>query len=399
MSVRLTLRRAARLLILCAALLAALPAARADQARDVAAACALNATEDALHKRYVLEERIKRIWDGGQQGVLEVTLPKEETAQGVMITWYGANCAARVTDEAGLVIGESAGQYRVDWIPFDRPVSRFTIARRDAGAVFRISRLHVLTPGDLPRWVQRWETLEEPAELLLFATHPDDEILWFGGMLPYYAGELRRRVMVVYLVGGRNATRVIELLNGLWSMGVTAYPDIGDLPDGGKATVGSTYLAWGRDTALRRVVSAIRRYRPQVVLTQDVKGEYGHSSHVVMTQAVMDAVDRYAADPDYDPDFGGLSDPPWSPLKLYIHLWKQNVIRFDWQQPLSAFDGRTGLQVARAAFKMHVSQQNGKHAVKDSGRYDCTLFGLYFSAVGPDERGDDLFEHIPDAKP
>ena len=58
-------------------------------------------------------------------------------------------------------------------------------------------------------------------------------------------------------------------------------------------------------------------------------------------------------------------------------------------------DGETGLEVAKAAFKKHVSQQNGKYSVRDSGFNDCSLFGLYWSSVGPDEEHNDLFEHVP----
>ena len=42
-----------------------------------------------------------------------------------------------------------------------------------------------------------------------------------------------------------------------------------------------------------------------------------------------------------------------------------------------------------------MSQQNGKYSVRDSGLTDCSLFGLYWSSVGPDEAHDDLFEHVP----
>ncbi len=376
------------------------PAASAETARDLAPECDITATEHPERKRYMLDRNLARFWDGGEAGALEVRLPKGEKAQGIVVTYHGCNAAAQVTDAAGTVIGRSEGRYRVDWIPFDVETDHFILKRAQPGTAFQINRLQVLSAGDMPDWVQRWQSLEQPAELLLVATHPDDEILWFGGILPYYAGQLKRRVMVAYMVGGRNSIRTIELLDGLWTMGVRYYPDIGDLPDSGLGSAGSTYLAWGRGTALDRVVTLIRRYRPEVVITQDVKGEYGHGGHIVTVQAVIDAVRTHAGDAAYQPE-GEAAYEPWTPYKLYIHLWKENVIRFDWQQPLSAFGGKTGLEIARAAFKKHVSQQHGKHqyAVRDSGQYDCSIFGLYYSAVGLDERRDDLFEHVPSGQP
>ena len=36
----------------------------------------------------------------------------------------------------------------------------------------------------------------EDADMLLLPTHADDEHLWFGGTMPYYAGELGYKVQV-----------------------------------------------------------------------------------------------------------------------------------------------------------------------------------------------------------
>ena len=66
----------------------------------------------------------------------------------------------------------------------------------------------------------------------------------------------------------------------------------------------------------------------------------------------------------------------------------------DWRQPLDAFGGRTAFDMACEAFKKHRTQQSGKYQVLDSGKNDNRLFGLYYSTVGPDEAGVDMFEHL-----
>ena len=70
----------------------------------------------------------------------------------------------------------------------------------------------------------------------------------------------------------------------------------------------------------------------------------------------------------------------------------------DWRQPLAAFDGRTALEMAEAAFACHISQQDTEYRVEDFGPYDNAVFGLAFSMVGEDEEKDDFFEHIGDAR-
>ena len=52
----------------------------------------------------------------------------------------------------------------------------------------RINDLFVLSEGDLPDWVQVWQPTEEKADILFLSTHPDDELIFFGGAIPTYGG-------------------------------------------------------------------------------------------------------------------------------------------------------------------------------------------------------------------
>ena len=75
-------------------------------------------------------------------------------------------------------------------------------------------------------------------------------------------------------------------------------------------------------------------------------------------------------------------------------------------QPLSAFDGKTGYEVAEDMYRCHVSQQDAGQKNKKTGKfekfrveprdsdYSCYRFGLAFTAVGPDETGNDFLEHV-----
>ena len=98
----------------------------------------------------------------------------------------------------------------------------------------RLSEITVFGKGELPEYVQIWHAPHEGgADLVLFASHGDDDQLFFAGLLPLYAGEKGLRVQVVYLTDHRNLTnsRTHEMLNGLWNVGVTAYPVFGDFAD------------------------------------------------------------------------------------------------------------------------------------------------------------------------
>jgi len=79
--------------------------------------------------------------------------------------------------------------------------------------------------------------------------------------------------------------------------------------------------------------------------------------------------------------------------KVYVHLWPENPVQYDWHVPLARFDGLTSFEVATLGFACHVTQQED-WAMELGGEYDNSLFGLYRSTVGPDVTGGDVFENI-----
>ena len=366
----------------------------ADEAADITARCRFDATANSQNLKRILTDDYKYYWNAYQDGRITVTLPKGYSAQGIQLSFYRQDTWVEVLDASGETIACTLTPYRTQWIPFRKPVDRFEIRRMHPDEPLLISRIHVLTPGKLPNWIQRWEMPEGDMDLMVLSTHPDDEILWFGGLIPYYAGELKKKVVVVYMVGGLDPTRVLELLDGLWVMGVTRYPDIGCLYDTGRLVVSTTLDIWGPNTLSERITETVRRYRPSVLVMQDINGEYGHPHHILTVNAAMDVLKGKTADPEFCPESAALYGV-WQPHKVYIHLYKENVIDFDWQQPLDAFGGKTGLEVAKEAYRKHRSQHHGRYRVSEKPPYDSSLFGLYWSDVGNDLENNDMFENLP----
>ena len=87
-----------------------------------------------------------------------------------------------------------------------------------------------LGAGETPSWVQQWNPPLEKADMLLASTHADDELLWFGGAMPVYAGQFGKKVQVSYLIR-HGYGRTHELLDGLWTVGITNYPILSDFGD------------------------------------------------------------------------------------------------------------------------------------------------------------------------
>ena len=234
--------------------------------------------------------------------------------------------------------------------------------------------------GDLPDWVQRWEPPLTRADILFFAAHPDDDLIFYGGAIPTCV-DAGRSVQMAYMTYS-NTTRRSELLNALWSLGVRNYPVIGPFSDSYQKNVTAQYKRLGGEKKVEAWVrQVIDQVQPRVIVAQDLKGEYGHPMHQIIAETVARV----------DAQGGG-----WNAQKLYLHLYSENQFRYDWERPLDSFGGKTGIELADYAYRtFHVSQKASGMSVAETGvDYDNHVFGLYRSSVGPDEIGGDFFEHI-----
>ena len=255
---------------------------------------------------------------------------------------------------------------------------------------------YAFTEGIPPEWVQQWETLPEgeTADMLVFPTHSDDEFLFFGGVIPIYAGERGLKVQVVYMNqhAGDFILRTHELLNGLWTAGCHLYPVINPQDDVMPDDYPDAVAIYGYETFVAFQVEQIRRFRPQVIVEHDFNGEYGHPTHILNAYCMADAVMR-ASDPASFPESAeryGVWDTP----KTYFHLYPENEVILDYDIPLERFDGATAAQMAERAYQCYWSQHEYYPYVYFSGPYDSHRFGLFRTTVGYDTGMNDLFENI-----
>nr|WP_325052050.1 N-acetyl-1-D-myo-inositol-2-amino-2-deoxy-alpha-D-glucopyranoside deacetylase [Nocardia stercoris] len=163
--------------------------------------------------------------------------------------------------------------------------------------------------------------------LLLVHAHPDDETLFTGGTIAHYAA---RGVPVTVLtctlgeqgevIGERYAQlaadqadqlggyRIAELTAALGALGVNSPRFLGGAghwrdsgmsgttADPGLAESAEHPRAFVRsgDEAVQALVDVIDELRPQVVVTYDPRGGYGHPDHIHAHEITMAAVERAA---------------------------------------------------------------------------------------------------------
>ena len=143
--------------------------------------------------------------------------------------------------------------------------------------------------------------------------HPDDESVGTGGTLARYSAEGVRTVLVTCTDGSCGdgpggvkpgdaghdpevvaRMRTAELEESCRILGVSHLEQLGYRDSGmmGWATNDAPGAFWGMDVvkAAAPLVELMRRYRPQVVVTYDANGFYGHPDHIMAHRIAMVAV-------------------------------------------------------------------------------------------------------------
>ena len=380
---------------LLALLLLLLPVcAAAQEAKEITADCVITSgkvrTTSVHDNDYTTAWRSERV----RRPYLEFQLPEGETAGWLYVCFAEMPQSWAVEEKIDgkwQVIADGSTDYIHALVKLNGQNHFRIVENSGITTRLKISEVFVLGAGDLPDWVQRWEPTVEKADLLVLATHPDDELIFFGGAIPTYAVEQKKNVVVAYM-SYANAARRSELLNGLWHMGVRNYPVIGTFGDSYSTNMAEMYDRWGREKVRKYVMGLIRRYKPEVMITHDKGGEYGHGAHKVTADASVYCVEN-ASNASVLPALAETYGT-WTVQKLYLHMGDENVIHMDWNVPLESMGGKTSEQLAQEAFLLHVTQQKTSYVVTDEGKTGNANFSLVYTTVGPDTVGGDFFENI-----
>ncbi len=191
--------------------------------------------------------------------------------------------------------------------------------------------------------------------LLLVHAHPDDETIGTGVTMAKYVTEGAHVALVTCTLGEEGEVLVpelghlaaherdelgghrrVELASALAALGVTDHEYLGgpgryrDSGMMGLPTNDRPDCFWQADLleAATHLVSTIRRVRPQVVVTYDDFGQYGHPDHIQAHRVTSYAL-LLAAVPSFRPELGDA----WEVSKLYWTALPQSAV----QQGIDAF--------------------------------------------------------------
>ncbi|MCL4533776.1 MAG: PIG-L family deacetylase [Bacteroidetes bacterium] len=247
--------------------------------------------------------------------------------------------------------------------------------------------------------------------LLAVFAHPDDETFATGGTLSRYAAEGVRVVEVCATRGEKGQTGDPPLVDqaglGAWrekelhcaaqAIGIEELTFLG--------CIDGELSQCGRERVLADIVRAVRRYRPQVVLSFGSDGTSAHPDHKAISALATDA---FLAAPDEKRFPEQLQDglAPWSPSKLYYTAVRRSLAEargfplagvHDWLVS-TVVDISRYVDRKRRAFQCHRTQAKdyARFVRLNDGLIPTTeAFRLAISRVGPiDVQENDLFAGI-----
>ena len=191
--------------------------------------------------------------------------------------------------------------------------------------------------------------LDFPRRLLLVHAHPDDESITCGATMAKYAAEGTLVTLVTCTLGeegeildptvehlaadredGLGQHRIGELTAAMEALRVRDFRFLGGpgrYRDSGMMGVPSNerpecFWQADLDEATRLLVAVVREVRPQVVVTYDENGGYGHPDHIQAHRVAVAAFAK-AADSAYAPEVG----EPWAASKLYYTAMPKSVLQ------------------------------------------------------------------------
>ncbi|MFC6237414.1 N-acetyl-1-D-myo-inositol-2-amino-2-deoxy-alpha-D-glucopyranoside deacetylase [Longivirga aurantiaca] len=185
--------------------------------------------------------------------------------------------------------------------------------------------------------------------MLLVHAHPDDETIGTGATMAKYVDAGAHVALVTCTLGEEGEIlleehahraadrddslgehRRIELADAMTALGVTDHRQLGGdgryrdsgmmgLPDNDDPT-----CFWQADllTAASDLVAVIREVRPQVLVTYDDFGGYGHPDHIQAHRVAMYGA-MLAAAPSFRPDLG----EAWDIAKIYWTAFPKSIVR------------------------------------------------------------------------
>ncbi len=228
--------------------------------------------------------------------------------------------------------------------------------------------------------------------------HPDDEVFAAGGVMAKYGSQGAHAVLLCATRGEVGEisdpalatpetladVRTLELEKAVAALGIDELHFLGFRDSGMVGTPENederSLNKADPDEAMRRIVRLMRQVKPDVVITHDPTGGYGHPDHIAVCKHVSAAF-AVVGDATQYPETGDA----WQPARLYYQVVPKSFFNMMYQQMVAA--GVDTSQWDRLGFeKMGVEDDEITHMVDVTDQYEQKIaaFDAHKTQFGED---------------
>jgi LmbE family N-acetylglucosaminyl deacetylase len=270
------------------------------------------------------------------------------------------------------------------------------------------SRAQVREPAENKGAAAAWRALlrlRTTATVLHTTAHPDDEdaalLTWlarnqgaYTALLTLNRGEGGANLIGPELYDALGILRTEELLAAgrYYGLDEQLFTHVADF--GFSKRLDETLEHWGKDVALADVVRAIRKVRPDVIVSRFHGGPRdGHGNHQAAGLLTREAF-KLAADPNAFPEqISNESLSPWQAKKLYLSCRENEpyTLKID----TNVYDpllGQTYRELASVGYGMHRSQSTGQ--ARPAGGQSFSYLRLVESVAPKVENEKSIFDGL-----
>ncbi len=359
------LRRTAAFLLFAALLLPAVRTAGAQEngaARDLTADCALTLPErSAAFTRRLSDSRYNSRISFTKEETLQISFA--DGARGLYVAWYSAPAAARVEilDVSGTVLSSVAANPDLinEYFPLPEGCAKARIA---GDQPFAVSELGVYDSVAPPEGLCVMEAQQAQPKAMLILAHTGDEAYDFGCLLPFFSG---KDAAIVFLSSeSRQAQQ--QAIEAAYAMGSRTQPVFADFPYYRDAILDLRKMYGLVDKAelSNYLIRLLRRYQPEVLITHAALGERSDGMHLLTATHVLLAAAQ-AADPTQEytsaREYGA-----WQVRAVYQHLETGSYPIYDTNAPITAYGGKSALELAEIVYERYPSFRLYHDTVSDT---------------------------------
>lgn len=331
-------------------------------------------------------------------GNITIMIPSSKKIDGILIKFHSIN--NNITLKSYTITGKELYHYTNkgrtkfhEYYELNEKTSTIQININNTNNSKGITSIRIYEKGKVGISVEKWKNPPKKCDLMVASAHRDDELLFFGGTIPYYHGVRKKKVCTVFF-SGNDILRIREALASQWSMGIKNYPIFMGFKGGYHNGVNGVFVDWGGENyVFNKTVSLIRKYKPDVIVTHDINGEYGHPTHKLLPYLIKKSILMSKDKNIYNESY--IKYGIHQIKKLYLHNYYKNDIIINWNESSSLLDRKTPFEVALVGYDKYYSQHNIFRMNDNRVRkYPNDKYELIYTIVGNDIKKNDFFENI-----